>query len=413
MVINSYGKSPFEIRDSAGKEFKKIYDNQGRLLFKNWNKIQGSLPMQFKSYADYLKDYRIYGNSVQNGTPTPETPVEVQGCGVRTTNLINIEQYNTENVLKHSDGSYFVQSYGKWSWCIPTEIGKTYCVSVSLMNEYKNATNLEIALCKGYRTSYTSADNAIKVSVKNVEPYEIHTRTFSFTATDEWLTIVGMSTHVYTIMINENSVALPYEPYGYKIPVTVSNGTNSVTTPVYIGSEPLHKIGDYTDYVDFKRGVVVRRIRKIVLKGEEKNGWANPVYRVPISLPLTEATISINALLICASHYITNESSENSEDFKDVHTIRRSTGGKAAWFFIPKSFFSGEINKENCISQFKAYLATQYSSGTPVTVWYVIDEPQEEQLESLLPIQTFKDSDVLTADTTVQPSEIYIKGKIR
>lgn len=288
MVINSYGKSPFEIRDSTGKEFKKIYDNQGRLLFKNWNEIQGSFPLQFKSYADYLKDYRIYGNIVQNGTPTPETPVEVQGVG-----------------------------------------------------EYDAELNC------------------------------------------------------------------------YKIPVTVSNGTNSVTTPVYIGSEPLYKIGDYADYVDFKRGVVVRKIRKIVLKGEENNNYVKPIYRVPISLGLTKAAMPINTLLICASHYITNESSEDSKDFKDVHTIRCSSNYNAAWFFIPKSFFSGEINKENCISQFKAYLATQYSSGTPVTVWYVIDEPQEEPLENLLPIQTIKGSDVLTADTTVQPSEIYIKGKIR
>ena len=62
MVINSYEKSPFEIRDSTGKEFKEIYDNQGRLLFKNWSEISGVPPLNFTSREEQLLDYRIYGN---------------------------------------------------------------------------------------------------------------------------------------------------------------------------------------------------------------------------------------------------------------------------------------------------------------------------------------------------------------
>lgn len=278
MVINSYGKSPFEIRDSAGKEFKKIYDNQGRLLFKNWNEIQGSLPLQFKSYADYLKDYRIYGNSVRNGTPTPETPVEVQGVG-----------------------------------------------------EYDAELNC------------------------------------------------------------------------YKIPVTVSNGINSVTTPVYIGSEPLYKIGDYADYVDFKRGVVVRNIEKSVFTGAENviknDSNASTLYFLGKGVPnLASKTVYCTHLPSLIAY------NQTPACFAYIRPT-------CLYLNFGVSIMDAQPSG-NTAAGLKEYLATQYSSGTPVTVWYVIDEPKEEALENLLPIQVIKGSAVLTADTTVQPSEIYIKGKI-
>jgi len=253
------------------------------------SEISGVPPLRFTSRGGYLQDYRIYGNTVQDGIPTPENPVEVRGVG-----------------------------------------------------EYDAELN------------------------------------------------------------------------GYKIPVTVSNGTNSVTTPVYIGSEPLHKIRNYADYVDFKRGVVVRRICKVALTGKETYTTGRlDKFRIPITITLQNSIISVDNATVRSSHYITNYSSEGDEVFKDVYTIRRGYNGYPTWFFNPKSFFSGEISSENCARQFKAYLAAQYSAGTPVTVWYVLAEPEEEPLENLLPIQTIKGSDILTVGTTVQPSEMYIKGKIK
>ena len=45
------------------------------------SEISGVLPLDFTSRGEYLKDYRIYGNTIQDGTPTPDNPVEVVGCG--------------------------------------------------------------------------------------------------------------------------------------------------------------------------------------------------------------------------------------------------------------------------------------------------------------------------------------------
>lgn len=53
-------------------------------------------------------------------------------------------------------------------------------------------------------------------------------------------------------------------PHRYKIPITVTNGTNIFTTNIYL-IEPLRKIGNYADYIDFKNKKVVRKIKDVDL----------------------------------------------------------------------------------------------------------------------------------------------------
>lgn len=84
----------------------------------------------------------------------------------------------------------------------------------------------------------------------------------------------------------------------------------------------------------------------------------------------------------------------------------------------------------NTVDGLKEYLADQYAAGTPVTVWYVLAEPTTgivneplckigdycDELHSEdagVAIPTAKGNNVLTIDTTLQPSEITITGKIR
>ena len=47
-----------------------------------------------------ITSYTIKGNTVQNGTPTPSNPVEVNGTGDRTGNLYNSAAQNTQNGFK-------------------------------------------------------------------------------------------------------------------------------------------------------------------------------------------------------------------------------------------------------------------------------------------------------------------------
>ena len=80
----------------------------------------------------------------------------------------------------------------------------------------------------------------------------------------------------------------------YKIPVTARGESSSITTYIYL-DEPLRKVGDYADYVDFGKGEVVRNVSETVFNGSETwtktsdvlsetyQGFAvsNSVYNIP------------------------------------------------------------------------------------------------------------------------------------
>lgn len=287
VIKSKIGKEITSIYTRDGKEIIEVRDNQNNIVYSAIDEISGVPPLSFMSHGGYLQDCRIYGNTVQNGTPTPENPVEVQGCG----------EYDAE--------------------------------------------------LNGYKIPVT--------------------------------------------------VALPYEPYH-----------EPITTSVYVGSEPLHKIGDYADYIDFERGVVVRNIKKTVLTGDEKwidntNNQNQDVYKIEKFANFR--TFSDFGIFRCT--HILYMHPYTSDLFDRIVLLDASGSPHILYMSTKKS------RGLNTLESFKSYIATQYAVGTPVTVWYVLAKPEEERLENLLPIQAIKGTNILTVGTTVQPSEIYIKGKIK
>lgn len=68
----------------------------------------------------------------------------------------------------------------------------------------------------------------------------------------------------FNIQVEAGNSVTEYEPYGYKIPITISDGTDTKTTNIYL-DEPLRKIGDYADYIDFENKKVVRKISSVII----------------------------------------------------------------------------------------------------------------------------------------------------
>lgn len=60
--------------------------------------------------AKRLRKLTIYGNAVQDGTPSPDAPVEVQLCGDRTGNLFDITQISG-NLLEVTDNKVYLSDY--------------------------------------------------------------------------------------------------------------------------------------------------------------------------------------------------------------------------------------------------------------------------------------------------------------
>lgn len=71
------------VKDNAGIDTEYIYDKDGDIVFEKGftRETSGTVPLTINGIGKDLKAWSITGNTVQNGTPTPENPVEVQAVG--------------------------------------------------------------------------------------------------------------------------------------------------------------------------------------------------------------------------------------------------------------------------------------------------------------------------------------------
>ena len=229
-----------------------------------------------------LKNYRIYGESVQDGTPAPDNPVEVTGLGVRTANLYN---YANDDVDK------YINTYGQivtWhsgtnyvSDKIPVVPGKTYTLIAPL-----TVYGTEI-----YAAFYKSDDTALSaINITSpVSPYE---KTYTITApsgASYFRTSIKREVGAQsTTMFIEGSIAPEtYIPYGYKLPITVTSNGTTTDYPVYIGDSQLME-GEYVDYEEQK---MYKLINGILTPTDPPEPFPD------ITIPEGEVTIDIDGEL--------------------------------------------------------------------------------------------------------------------
>lgn len=183
----------------------------------------------------------------------------------------------------------------------------------------------------------------------------------------------------------------------YKIPISSAGQT----TPIYLGEVE-----------------TTRKIKKLVLTGEENiiKAASNPVFT--IQLGGSNTPLSENAITTLSTHYQAQNNATGTGNVGDMKVcIRRGYG----------TMYISDTRYDNA-TDFKAYLAQQYANGTPVTIWYVllteqtgiVNEPLMKigdyadtvsKEQAVVEIPTASGSNTLDVDTTVKPSNIYIEYK--
>lgn len=169
----------------------------------------------------------------------------------------------------------------------------------------------------------------------------------------------------------------------YKLPITCGG----VTSNIYLGTQQ-----------------TTRMIKKLVLKGEEtwysSSYYTGAVYAYNSQFP----GISPNNAVFC-SHLL-----YATEDYRKG-TCNTDYNSVGLWMF----------DTVTSPSAFKSYLAAQYAAGTPVTVWYVLDNPETGIVnEPLMKIGDYADTVSVTSipttgtpeqfdiQTTLKPSEVQL-----
>ena len=216
--------------------------------------ITDAPPIHFKSDGTALTAWSISGNMVQTGTPTPDAPIVPQECGDRTANLFDMSNviYGTWTT---SGGVVQEQEYGARSQnIIASNITVSftgellpYSYSIIWLDEYLNfISRVHISYGTVGRAKAFNKETGAKYFYIQLSNGTNNDRPI----TQEYISGIGG-------MINTGSTVLPYEPYGYKIPITLAGQTQTV----YL-SEPLRKALDGSDAVDILRsdGTLTREV---------------------------------------------------------------------------------------------------------------------------------------------------------
>ena len=335
----------------------------------------------------------LKGQTVQSGTPTPDSPVMPQGTGDKTANLCDIGNFansttDTRSFLQLAITCYHDNEFIERA----TFSGGARLLDIKTTGNKQILFAVNVANCNRLSIKHNGATKDIVIG--NVYGAFSGNYVISFDCDGVNPTIID-GILLENIMLNAGSTALPYEPYGYKIPISSAN----TTTPIYLGEVES-----------------TRRIKKLVLTGNETvagsavtGGWI-----------ITNLSDSINNTTGLQTSYCS-------------HYVAKNNGAMSSLSQGEMCISTQVNNRINFVStfataeDFKAYLAAQYAAGTPVTVWYVLANEEtgivNEPLMKIgdyadevsgITIPTIKGTNIVDIDTEVKPSEIsitYTKGK--
>jgi len=459
-------------------------------------------------------NYRIYGNSVQNGDPTPENPVEVESVGNKTSNLLDIDNM-VDGFISMTTGDayepYYNSSYpnAKTSQLIPVKSGETiyykfttnnadnirirqYDSSVLNLGKYYAGASGSIQISQdgyiavlfiGYENAVVETAHVSKSPITDYEPYgyNIPIRVsgsnlynpkdkFSSANTSEvdqngWITLTcdnsaGTSTRWLNIYTKASDKIKPNTSYKLVVEIEeisncnltacstntsyassigqFQNGLGSLsTTGTHIATiksredlsiaytmlrselvvtagqnasikfrmyvledlsveniylkEPLRKIGNYADYIDFENQKVVRKIKEKVFNGEETFSYYSTaqgnMFRINLAESFSESKEKIS---LCNMYKVVNQGYRTDNTISGVGT-----------------FYDFINNNYSSVDKFKEYLKTLHIKNNSLKLYYQLATPIEESIE-LPQLETFDQITRMEVLTNTYPSKIEI-----
>lgn len=166
----------------------------------------------------------VLGNSIQDGTPSPDNPVEVVGSGDKTPNIFDYK-YFFENAVVQPQGTTIALSYNlkiNTMYTVYTNVPVSvanYCSVFATSGGIRNVTTAGDGISIGSPRTITTDDSGmLTLHLRTIDyPDAIILNKEDFTSVKYWVAVVEGT---YT------ADTLPqYEPYGYKIGVS-AHGRN-------------------------------------------------------------------------------------------------------------------------------------------------------------------------------------------
>lgn len=319
-----------------------------------------------------IQDMVLYGKSSQDGTPTPENPVEIKGVvnptvKVRGANLLKLDFTPKSNsgvtidVVENKIRFHGTISSTYTYWYVTSPLLIKKGTKVSLHVDDFNNHGVFVWFSKVGDDNIQTINKWTPSAILNEDRYLAQIGIEGYTPGD---TIDFTTT--FAVLDNTNQ----YEPYHEQ----------TVTLPYTLNAIPVESGGNVTidgqqyiaDYVDCERGAYIQRIKKYTFSGDEairKSGTYQPggAYThetIRYQYNLGSDVSGKNFSILC-SHFGSGRYATNVVCSYDGYV-----------FFFAKS---DDFQTENDFSNF---LKQQKNDGHPVELFYILATPIETPLTS-------------------------------
>ena len=204
--------------------------------------LEGIPPLTFTANGQPLLDYLIEGNTVQNGTPTPDNPIMPEGCGDLETVGTKAGQYKIPISSANTTTTVYLGEVETTRRIAKIDLGTLNWGKTSSGNFWAATAIQNIRIIGN-----SSTGNAICDMFKEVSPNTVANEPYSFSSC---LNAVGRpfinSTGFEDLTVEEFKEAMS-GVYVYYVLATEETG---------IVNEPLMKIGDYADTLSMEQAGV-------------------------------------------------------------------------------------------------------------------------------------------------------------
>lgn len=312
--LNDLG-SEIDNETTFRKYAEKIED-----LYNEWPKISNEDTIIILNNTKKGKmNLQLKGNTLQNGTPTPSSP-------------INVETVTGNQEIIVCSKNSFDKTTATLRKGVSTSNGNLYNDNALFSTDYIEITPNISYVVNGYSTSakrvYGACYDASKNYLTNVTT-NANILTFIVTNTSaKYIRLTGLLSDIDTYQLEKGSTATSYTPYV------------SQSYPISLGETKLCKIGDYQDYIykDNKKWYKYNAIGKVIVDGSE--GWLKSnMYQG--SFYLSNNNPKYNGLVIPYSdlycNYFTRANISSSSQISSNYTqgtcfIEKSNGVLDFWY---------------------------------------------------------------------------------
>lgn len=196
--------------------------------------LEGIPPLRFKAIGEPLVDWSINGAS--------------GGVGEKTENLCGL--YKTGYYVNGSGVEVALEGFNIYSAAVDSST--TYTFSLT----YTSGGETTVRCCEYDE----NGDFISKIFEKSLAKMPVTFNTSNSTKSIK----VSITQYAENIMLNEGSTANPYEPYGYKIPITCGGETNTIYLDAPLGTTDSISMADTGISIPTVNGLNILSVGTIV-----------------------------------------------------------------------------------------------------------------------------------------------------